>query len=148
MTCSRACCRDRPIAAGAPSGSRLESVGAVRHGGLAVGRLVLVDDALARGLVEQPGGAAEGGLRARRVPAVGRLAELADGGLELRLHGLVAQAATLVLPDALDLRLDVGHASSTPGSTSRNSALKATSRCARPANAARPHPAPPGTHGR
>src|SRR3954469_1971445 len=85
------------------------------HRGLAVGRLVLVNEALAGGLVEQPGGAAQRGRGGGRVATVSGFAEPAYGCLQLGLHGLVAQPATLVGPVALDLRLDVGHAGSTSG---------------------------------
>src|ERR1043165_1761728 len=83
---------------------------AARHSGLAVGGLVLVNDALARGFVEQTGGGAQGAGGLFGVTGVGGLAEAAYGRLELALDRLVAQAASLVGADALDLALDVGHA--------------------------------------
>ena len=43
------------------------------------------------------------------VAGLGGLAELAHGGLQRRLHGLVALVRSVVLPVALDLGLDVRH---------------------------------------
>src|SRR5690606_14906055 len=83
--------------------------GALGDRRLAVGGLVLVDDALARGLVELTGGSPLQRNGRLDVALLGGLAELADGRLERRLDGLVAQAALLVLPVALDLGLDVRH---------------------------------------
>src|SRR5581483_2326390 len=97
-------------AASRPRPALAEAGGLARHRRLAVGGLVLVDDALARGLVEQPGRRPQRGRRGRGVTAVRSLAEPAYGGLQLRLDRLVAQPATFVRPVALDLRLDVGHA--------------------------------------
>src|SRR6266568_2747284 len=63
--------------------------------GLAVRGLILVDDALGRGL---------------GVARVGRVAELAHRGLQRGLDGLVALPGLLVLLVALDLGLDIRHA--------------------------------------
>ena len=76
---------------------------------LAVRGLVLVDDALAGGLVELARRGAEGGGRLLLVAGGDRLAGGADGGLELALDGLVALLRLQVGADALDLRLDVCH---------------------------------------
>src|SRR6185436_7299089 len=76
---------------------------------LAVRRLVLVDDALADGLVELARRLAQQRLGVAGVRRRG-LVELADGGLQRRLDRLVAHPALLVLPVALDLGLDVRHA--------------------------------------
>src|SRR5690606_34252682 len=73
-------------------------------------RLVLVDHALADGLVQL---ACRGALENDGlfdVPGLGSFTELADSGLQRRLDRLVAQTSLLVLPDALLLRLDVRHA--------------------------------------
>src|SRR5215472_1696003 len=78
--------------------------------GLAVRGLVLVDDALAHGLVELAGGEAQRDGRLIDVARLGGLAELAHVGTQLGLDGLVALARLLVLLDALNLRLDVRHA--------------------------------------
>src|SRR5690606_4752965 len=86
-----------------------ELVDALSHRGLLVRGLVLVDHALAHGLVELAGGFALQLHGLGLVTGVGGLAELADRGLHRRLHRLVALAALLVGVDALDLRLDVGH---------------------------------------
>src|SRR5579863_484084 len=88
----------------------LELGEALGDGGLAVRGLVLVDHALAGGLVQQPGRSAQRGLGLCRVPLVRGLAELADGRAQRRLDGLVPLARLLVLLVALDLRLYVGHA--------------------------------------
>src|SRR5689334_11286571 len=82
----------------------------VSERGLAVGRLVLVDDALAGGLVQLAAGRARqlGGLVL--VAGLGGFPERADGRVKRRLHRLVAQSAALVGAIALHLRLDVGHA--------------------------------------
>ena len=76
---------------------------------LAVRGLVLVDDALAGGLVELAGRGAEGGRRLLLVARGDRLARRADGALDLALDGLVALLRLQVGADALDLRLDVCH---------------------------------------
>src|SRR5947208_10094043 len=77
----------------------LAGVGLLRHGRLAVRGLVLVDDALAGGLVEQPRCGPEGGRRGVRVARVGSRTEPAYGGLQLALDRLVSQAAALVGAD-------------------------------------------------
>ena len=71
--------------------------------------LVLVDDALAHGLVELGRRHLEGCLRLVGVAGVGGLAELADRGLELRLDRLVALGRHAVRLDPLELGLDVCH---------------------------------------
>src|SRR3954466_2194429 len=120
--CSPACsaagpmCQDaraRTCRPGPDRSRRLAAVGLLRHGRLAVRGLVLVDDALAGGLVEQPRRGPEGGCRGVRVSRVSSRTEPAYGGLELALDCFVAQTAALVGADALDLALDVGHAGST-----------------------------------
>src|SRR6266571_1704609 len=78
--------------------------------GLAVRGLVLVDDALARGLVQALRRHAHRHGRGLGVARVGRLAELAHRGLQRRLDCLVALPGLLVLLVALDLGLDIRHA--------------------------------------
>src|SRR5215217_5251930 len=75
--------------------------------GLVVGGVVPVDDALAGGAVVGPGGAAESGLGGVLVAGGDALADAAGVGLQGRADRLVADAGLLVLPVALDLRLDV-----------------------------------------
>src|SRR5688572_28007132 len=79
-------------------------------GRLAVGRLVLVNNALARGLVQLASGVALKRGSQLNVASRESLVELADGGLQRRLDRLVAQPGLFVLPVALDLGLDVRHA--------------------------------------
>src|SRR3954453_7979956 len=89
---------------------RSDLVGALGHGGLLVRRLVGVDYALARGLVELAARVAhelEGLVLLARFRG---LAEPADRGLHRGLDGLVALARLFVRLDPLDLRLDVCHA--------------------------------------
>src|SRR6516162_2515325 len=83
---------------------------ALRHRGLAVRRLVLVDDALAGGLVQALRRGAHRHGRRLHVAGVRGLAELAHRGLQGRLDGLVALPRLLVLLVALDLGLDIRHA--------------------------------------
>src|SRR5229473_5995339 len=71
--------------------------------GLAVRGLVLVDDALARGLVQALRRGAHRHGRRLCIAGVRGLAELAHGSLQRRLDGLVAQPGLLVLLVALDL---------------------------------------------
>src|SRR5690242_182656 len=97
---------------GRSGGERRQSLG---DGRLAVGRLVLVDDALAGGLVELARGVAEQRGRLLNVASRGGLVELADRRLQRRLDRLVPQPALLVLPVALDLGLDVRHATASSG---------------------------------
>src|SRR5690606_2218306 len=78
--------------------------------GLAVRGLVLVHDALADGLVELLRRLLQSGLGSGLVAGGDGLTGLADEGLQLRLHGLVAGLSLLVGLVALDLRLDVCHA--------------------------------------
>src|SRR4051812_38211342 len=77
---------------------------------LAVGGLVLVDDALAGGLVELLGGDLESGGRGGGVPGLGGGAGAPGGRLPRGLDRNVALTRLLVGPDALDLGLDVRHA--------------------------------------
>src|SRR5258708_422591 len=76
----------------------------------AVRGLVLVDDALARGLVQALRRRAHGHGRRFCVTGVGSFAELAHRGLQRRLDGLVALPGLLVLLVTLDLGLDIRHA--------------------------------------
>ena len=69
--------------------------------GLAVRGLVLVDDALGDGDVQLARSNAQGGQSLVLVAGLNGLAGLADQGLQLGLHGLVANAALLVGEDAL-----------------------------------------------
>src|ERR1700759_702650 len=100
-------CPERRSCAEWSGGERRNLLG---DGRLAVGRLVLVDDALAHGLVELARGVAHQGGGRSGVAGLARLVELADHGLQRRLDRLVTQPGLLVLPVALDLRLDVRHA--------------------------------------
>src|SRR5699024_547570 len=88
----------------------LEGVQPLGDRTLAVGWLVLVDDALADSLVQGAGSGAllDDGLL--DVPGFSGQTEPADGGLQRRTNRLVADTGLLVLPVALDLRLDVRHA--------------------------------------
>src|SRR5581483_5884939 len=101
-------CVLRPWRPGASSA--LELGVTAGDGRLAVRRRVLVDDALARGLVQLPAGVAQRGARLVEVPPVRGLAELAHGRAQRRLDRLVALVRLLVLLVALDLRLYVRHA--------------------------------------
>src|SRR5215472_5720847 len=84
--------------------------GALGDRGLAVGRLVLVDDTLADGLVQLhvSGPHGLGGLVG--IAGVRGLPEVSYRRLQRRLDGLVALARLLVLLVALDLGLDIRHA--------------------------------------
>src|SRR5450755_647196 len=77
---------------------------------LAVRGLVLVDDALARRLVQLAAGGAQRGARLVEVPLVRRLAEFTDGRPQRRFGGLVPLVRLFVLLITLDLRLYVRHA--------------------------------------
>src|SRR5258706_1019812 len=92
-----------------PSGA-LHLRGAPGDRGLAVGRLVLVDDALADGLVQFHVGGLHGLRGLVGIAGLRGLAELPDRRLQRRLDGLVALARLLVLLVALDLGLDIRHA--------------------------------------
>src|SRR5262249_28649987 len=76
-------------------------------GRLAVRGLVLVDDALARGLVQLPARRAQRRSGLLHVAGLGGLAEFPDGRLQRGLDRLVAQSRLLVLPVALDLGFNV-----------------------------------------
>src|SRR3712207_2732739 len=86
-----------------------ETGGLLRDRGLPVRRLVLVDDALGRGLVQLLGRRRGELLGTIGVSGLNGLTEAAHGGLQRRLHGLVALMRSLVLPVPLDLGLDVRH---------------------------------------
>src|SRR5918993_20846 len=79
------------------------------HRGLLVRSLVLVDDALAHGLVELGRRDGQSLLGLVGVSGVGGLAELADRRLELGLDRLVALGRQAVRLDPLELGLDVRH---------------------------------------
>ncbi len=83
------------------------SVDSGREAGLAIGRLVAVDDTLASRLVQAPSCDRESGLRARLVAFVNGLADAADGGLDGALDFLVAQMRFLVSANPLLLRFNV-----------------------------------------
>src|SRR3984957_8471983 len=85
-------------------------VESARERRLAVGRLVLVDDALAGGLVQLAVGRQQQLFGLVLVARLDGLAEATDRGVKRRFHRLVAQPAALVGAIALLLRLDVGHA--------------------------------------
>src|SRR5471030_983461 len=87
----------------------LEGRGPLGHRGLLVGRVVLVDDALAHGLVELGRGDLERVRGSSGVAGVGRGPELADPRAELALDRLVALGAYGVGLDALELGLDICH---------------------------------------
>src|SRR5215207_4882464 len=82
-----------------------ERGGALGDRRLAVGSLVLVDDALGGGLVELAGRGAAGRDGGVLVTGVRGLAELAHGGLQAGLDGLVALVCLLVLLVPLDLEI-------------------------------------------
>ena len=69
-----------------------------------------MDDAFGRGLVDAPHREAQSLGRGLVVVIFGRREGGLGPGVDLRTDGPVAQAALLVLPVALDLGLDVGHA--------------------------------------
>src|SRR5215831_5357915 len=94
----------------APASAFAELRAAPRDRGLAVRGLVLVNDALAGGLVQALRRGAHRHGRRLHVAGVGRLAELAHRSLQRRLDGLVALPRLLVLLIALDLGLDIRHA--------------------------------------
>src|SRR5579875_2817597 len=85
--------------------------------GLPVRGLIAVNDALADRLVQAPARSAHQGDRLVGAAGVRRLTEPADRRLERGLHRLVAQSPPFVLPDTLDLRLDVCHATASMIST-------------------------------
>src|SRR6187551_1654082 len=85
----------------------LESGYLLGEGRLAVRRLVRVNDALGRGLVQLDRRDLQRGLGAVLVARGDGFAHLADVRLELGPDGDVAQARLLVGADALDLGLDV-----------------------------------------
>ena len=100
--------RRRPVIAELLRG--LDLVERVSQRGLLVRRLILVDHALAGGLVQLAAGRRQqlGGLVL--IAGLDGLPEPADSRAKRRLHRLVAQTGALVGADALFLRLDVGHA--------------------------------------
>lgn len=87
----------------------VKTVDQVLETGLAVSSLVLVDDALGDSLVEQVIAMLHRGVGSLGVGGGDGSLDLLDGGLELRLDGLVAQTGLLGLLVALDLGLDVSH---------------------------------------
>ena len=76
---------------------------------LSLSGLVLVDDALGSGLVQQAVAFLDGGLGGLDVLGLDGSANALDGGLQLGADGLVADARLLGGLDALLLRLDVSH---------------------------------------
>ena len=78
---------------------------------LAVGGLVLVNDALAGGLVEQAACMQRGLVCGNAVLGLDGFARGAHGGLELGLDGLVAHTSLLVGQDTLFLTFDIRHSS-------------------------------------
>src|SRR5687768_16357142 len=90
---------------------------------LAVGGLVLVDDALGGGPVLLAGRVLGGRDGLLLVAGLGELAELAHGGLQTGLDGLVALVGSVVLPVALDLGLDVRHGASLFAGSGRGARL-------------------------
>src|SRR5882757_6315049 len=110
MRSRRRCAGWRNWPPGTRRPARSELVEGARQGGLLVGRLVLVDDALAGRLVQLAAGRDQqlGGLLL--LARVDGLTEPADSRAKGRLHRLVAQTSALIGVDALFLRLDVGHA--------------------------------------
>src|SRR5215470_12663045 len=89
---------------------RLQGNTHVRERRLAVRGLVLVDDALAGGLVQLAAGRHQQLAGLLLVARLDGLPESTDRRVKRRLHRLVAQSAALVGAIALFLRLDVGHA--------------------------------------
>ena len=87
----------------------LEGVDQLLDAGLALGGLVLVDDTLGSGLVEQAAGLVGGSLGGIEVLGLDGLTDALDGGLERGADRLVADAGLLGGADALLLRLDVCH---------------------------------------
>src|SRR3954451_14668665 len=86
-----------------------ERGGLLGHRRLLVGGVVLVDDALADGLVQLGGGNLQRVLDRGLVAGLGGGTELADPGAELALDRLVALGALGVGLDPLDLGLDGCH---------------------------------------
>ena len=84
-------------------------VGQAHDAALAVGGLVLVDDALGGGLVHQTAGLAGEGVGVLAVALGHGVLDVTDGGLQLALDGAVAHTTLLVGNDALLLGLDVSH---------------------------------------
>ena len=76
---------------------------------LTLGSLVLVDDALGSGLVEQTTSLVCLSLSELGVLSLNGSANALDSRLELRADGLVAHTSLLGGDDALLLRLDVSH---------------------------------------
>src|SRR5664280_830701 len=90
-------------------GKSLQGRSLLGHGRLLVSRVVLMDDALAHGLVELGRRNLERVSSSRGVTGVGRRLELTDPGAELALDCLVACGGQCVRLDALELGLDVCH---------------------------------------
>src|SRR5699024_11869888 len=92
-----------PLTGRVPGASELvDSLGERR---LLVGGLVLVDDALAGGLVELTRGRDQQGAGALLVARLGGGTQVTDRGTHRRLDGLVAEAVALVGAVPLDLGL-------------------------------------------
>ena len=87
----------------------LDGVDELLDAALALSGLVLVDDALGSGLVEQAAGLVGGVLGGVDVLGLDGEADLLDGGLELGADRAVALTRLLSGDDALLLRLDVSH---------------------------------------
>ena len=83
--------------------------------GLAVRSLVLVDNALASGLVHETAGGKRSGVGLGAVAGSDSVLDVTGGGLQLGLDGAIAHASFLVGDDALLLALDVGHVVSSFG---------------------------------
>src|SRR5260370_21561808 len=92
--------------------------GALGDRGLAVRRLVLVDDALADSLVQLDVGGPHSLRGLVGIAGLRSLAELPDRRLQRRLDGLVALARLLVLLVSLVLGLDIRHACASLGMVS------------------------------
>ena len=87
----------------------LDGVDELLDAALALSGLVLVDDALGSGLVEQTAGLVGGSLSGLDVLGLDGGADGLDGGLELGADSAVALTGLLGGDDALLLRLDVSH---------------------------------------
>ena len=98
------------LAAGDAAGTGQILLKACDESRLLVGGLVLVNHALAGGLVQLAAGRDQQFAGLVLVALGGGLTERADRGMKRGLHRLVAQSAALVGENPLLLRLDVGHA--------------------------------------
>lgn len=91
------------------AGRLLDGVSQLLDARLALGSLVLVNDALRCSLVEQAAGLVGGLLRLGGILGIHCNADILDGGLQLAADGLVADTGLLVGLNALLLRLNVRH---------------------------------------